>query len=93
MEREVKCSYLRECMSRATFKCWTCKNNKLRNKEVDYFVEAHDNEIPLKCPPVTYDGPAEQTAGYKCPVCGTFTNPYAMQDRRCEGCGYKLNCQ
>lgn len=93
MGREIHCTYLTVCVHRMTTKCNVCKNNRLRNKEVDYFVAANDNPIPDKCPRLSYDGPAEQTAGYKCPVCGDFTNPYAMWDNRCGGCGYKLNCQ
>lgn len=93
MEAEIQCRYLMECSSRSIIKCKKCKNNMLRNKEVDYFEEANDNPIPDRCPPVTYSGPAEQTAGYKCPVCGGFTNPYSMRDSRCGSCGYKLNCK
>ena len=87
----VDCAYFKECSSKSATKCRRCKNNHVRNMERDYFVEANDNPIPDKCPKLTYSGPAEQTAGYKCPVCGNHTNPYAMQDNRCGGCGYKLN--
>ena len=88
----VKCIYVAMCSSRSITKCKRCKNNQIRNQEVDYFEEANDNLIPMECPRLTYDGPAEQTAGYKCPVCGGFTNPYHMKDHRCSHCGYKLNC-
>ena len=91
MTREVKCNYLQECMHRCTSKCHRCANNQFRNKEIDCFVEANDKPIPDKCPRVTFQGPAEQTAGYQCPVCGGYTNPYAMRDNRCGSCGYKLN--
>jgi hypothetical protein len=59
--------------------------------EEDLYKKAEDNPIPDKCPRLHYDGPAEQTAGYKCPVCGHFTNPYHLRDNRCGGCGYLLN--
>lgn len=90
---EVKCSHILRCMYADTAKCSGCKNNRLRNKEESFYEEAKDNPIPKKCPHLTYSGPAEQTAGYKCPVCGSFTNPYALdkKDPRCCGCGYKLN--
>lgn len=91
MEREIKCSYLQECSRRGTNSCFVCANNQFRNKEIDCFVKAKDNPIPDKCPRLTYSGPAEQTAGYQCPVCGGFTNPYAVHDSRCGSCGYKLN--
>lgn len=87
----VDCAYLKECASKSTTNCRRCKNNKIRNMERDYFEEANDNPIPDKCPKLTYSGPAEQTAGFKCPVCGHYTNPYSMKDNRCGGCGYKLN--
>ena len=88
----VYCSYLKECAGRSATNCKKCKNNRLRNKEVNYFEEAHDNPIPEVNPKVTYTGPAEHTAGYKCPVCGGHTNPYALdKDNRCEHCGFKLN--
>lgn len=59
---------------------------------MDFFVKAKDNPIPDKCPKLTYSGPAEQTAGYECPVCGGFTNPYRLgKERLCECCGYELN--
>ena len=88
----VDCPYYKECAGRSTTNCKKCSNNHLRNKEVNYFEEAHDNPIPDPNPVVTYNGPAEQTAGYKCPVCGHYTSPYIMRDNRCEGCGFKLNC-
>lgn len=88
----VDCHYYKECSGRSSTNCKKCVNNHMRNKEVNYFEEAHDNPIPDPNPRVTYSGPAEQTAGYECPVCGVYTNPYAMRDSRCEGCGFKLNC-
>ena len=59
--------------------------------EEDLYEKANDNPIPDECPKLTYSGPAEQTLGYKCPVCGEYTNPYALTDKRCSGCGYLLN--
>jgi hypothetical protein len=59
--------------------------------EEDLYVKAEDKPIPDECPKLTFSGPAEQTAGYKCPVCGSYTNPYAMRDNRCGECGYLLN--
>lgn len=91
MEKLIECFHLNECSGRKQNKCHKCKNNKKRNYEADFFVEANDNPIPDKCPKLTYDGPAEQTRGYKCPVCGGFTNPYMIFDKLCSHCGYKLN--
>lgn len=88
----VDCTLYNECSGKSITNCKKCVNNKLRNREVNYFEEAHDNPIPYPNPPVSFDGPAEQTRGYKCPVCGQFTNPYAMRDERCGSCGFKLNC-
>ena len=87
----VDCRYHKECAGKSSTNCKKCKNNHLRNKEINYFEEAHDNPIPDVNPRVTYSGPAEQTAGYKCPVCGEFTSPYHIRDNRCGGCGFKLN--
>lgn len=90
----IECTYKKQnnCASaKDSTKCEICKNNRKRNYIEDHFVKAQDNPIPEKCPPLTYVGPAEQTAGYKCPVCGGYTNPYAMRDSLCGGCGYKLN--
>lgn len=88
----VACYYWERCMHKKTSKCAKCKNNHNRNKERSFFIEANDNPIPDECPHLTYSGSAEQTAGYKCPVCGEFTNPYHLdKDNRCSGCGYKLN--
>lgn len=90
--REILCSYSAECSRKKSTSCLLCKHNRLRNKEVDFFEEANDNPIPDKCPRLTYSGPAKLTAGYECPVCGHHTNPYALgEDKRCNGCGYKLN--
>jgi hypothetical protein len=88
---EVSCYYYKECCGKSTATCKKCVNNRLRNKEINYFEEAHDNPIPDPNPRVTYTGPAEQTAGYKCPVCGEFTSPYHIKDSRCGSCGFKLN--
>lgn len=89
----IKCNYLNDCSTfkKDRYKCKKCKHNRLRNFEQDCFEEARDNPIPERCPKITYNGPAEQTAGYKCPVCGSFTSPYAIEDSLCSGCGYKLN--
>lgn len=90
--REVHCVHYSECTSAGVAsKCLVCKHNTIRNKAYDFFEKANDNPIPDKCPKLSYNGPAEQTLGYKCPVCGEYTNPYAMRDDLCNGCGYKLN--
>lgn len=92
-EIEVRCQYSKECSGRSITNCKKCRHNELRNKEVNYFEAANDNPIPDKCPPISYSGPAEQTAGYKCPVCNQFTSPYSIRDSLCGSCGYKLNCR
>lgn len=74
--------------------CYTCSNNTKRNKKPDYYEAATDAPIPKECPKLYYDGPVEQTAGYKCPVCGGYTDPYDMgssKDNSCIHCGYELN--
>lgn len=88
-----ECKFENECRSRKInkYKCKTCKNNTMRNYEVDFYSAANDNEIPEKCPELIYNGPAEQTAGYKCPVCEGYTNPYQLVNNRCKHCGYILN--
>lgn len=91
IEIPVSCHYYNECAGRSATRCKNCRNNHLRNKEIDYFEAANDNAIPNPNPKVTYSGPAEQTVGYKCPVCGEHTNPYAIRDNRCGSCGFKLN--
>ena len=87
----VECRYYKECAGRSVTNCKKCVNNHKRNIEINYFEQANDNPIPNPNPKVSYSGPAEQTAGYKCPVCGTYTNPYAIREQRCGGCGFKLN--
>lgn len=88
----VTCRYLKDCINKGkSARCLKCEHNRTRNVEVDFFVEANDNPIPDECPRLTFEGPAEQTAGYKCPVCGNHTSPYAIKDSRCDSCGYKLN--
>lgn len=87
----VSCRHYNECAGRSTSNCRKCKNNYIRNQEINFFEEANDNPIPDVNPRVTYSGPAEQTAGYKCPVCGEFTSPYSIRDSRCGSCGFKLN--
>ena len=87
----VDCAYYKKCADRSAANCKKCIHNRLRNKEIHYFEAANDNPIPEQNPRVMYSGPAEQTAGYKCPVCGGFTNPYAMRENRCGECGFKLN--
>lgn len=89
--KQVECFYYDKCASRTKGKCHKCKNNKKRNYEEDYFIEANDNPIPEQCPKLSYSGPAEQTAGYQCPVCGAFTSPYVIRDNICGSCGYGLN--
>lgn len=88
----VDCRHYNECAGKSVARCKKCANNHLRNKEIDYFEEANDNPIPNPNPRVSYSGPAEQTAGYKCPVCGQFTSPYHIKDSRCSSCGFKMNC-
>lgn len=92
IESPVLCHYYDKCAGRSPSKCKKCTHNHMRNKEIDYFEEAHDNPIPNPNPRVAYSGPAEQTAGYKCPVCGEHTSPYTIRDSRCGSCGFKLNC-
>ena len=89
----VKCSYIVRCKYKgSSTACKTCVHNTERNKIEDYYEKANDNPIPDKCPKLTYSGPAEQTAGYKCPVCGEHTNPYMLrEDHLCPYCGYELN--
>lgn len=87
----VECIYLQKCKSFNNEDiCKMCKNNKKRNYQEDYFEKANDNMIPDECPVLDYAGPAECTNGYKCPVCGGFTNPYALHGGLCSHCGYKL---
>lgn len=92
-DKIIACDRAAQCIRYGARECSLCKNNKVRNIESgDWFIEAEDNPIPVECPKLTYSGPAEHTAGYKCPVCGEYTNPYRLVDYRCEHCGYKLNC-
>lgn len=91
IELPVSCVYYNECAGKSVTNCKRCIHNRMRNKEINYFEEANDKPIPNPNPKVTYSGPAEQTAGYPCPVCGDHTNPYSMKDNRCGGCGFKLN--
>ena len=87
----IKCIYLNDCLH-AFKKCKECKNNKRRNYMEDHFKKHNDKSIPDECPKLSYDGSAEQTLGYKCPVCGRYTNPYQLDEERlCSGCGYRLN--
>ena len=90
-EYPVECRHYSECSGKSVTRCRKCRHNRVRNVEIDFFEEANDNPIPEKNPVVTYSGPAEQTAGYQCPVCNEFTNPYHLRDRRCGSCGFKLN--
>lgn len=90
-ERVITCCYLDIC-SRNRNDCLRCMNNRTRNQKVDMFEEHHDDPIPEKCPKLSYTGPAEHTAGFECPVCHGFTNPYRLNDKHeCEHCGYELN--
>lgn len=93
IEPLVECKYLSECKTRKELpnKCKRCKNNRKRNYIVDHFEEANDNPIPEVNPQVSYNGPAEQTSGYKCPVCSEYTNPYQLRDKLCKHCGFELN--
>lgn len=92
MNYEVKCNHIHYCIHKLSSKCMDCKNNSHRNKALDFYEEAKDNPIPKECPRLTFSGTAEQTLGYQCPVCGEFTNPYALdEDKLCKSCGYKLN--
>ena len=90
---KFECYYADNCMTRRVnpSKCISCDNNTKRNYEEDHYKKTQDNPIPEKCPRLTYSGPAEQTAGYRCPVCNGFTNPYEMRNSLCRHCGYKLN--
>ncbi len=91
MSKMVKCVYQQECSSYKK-QCERCLHNHMRNYINDYFNKAEDNPIPEKCPKLSYNGPAEQTEGYKCPVCGCHTNPYQLVDGNCcFHCGYRLN--
>ena len=91
MDYMVKCNYLTRCSSKGP-NCRACKNNTMRNALIDFYQSSNDKPIPDKCPKLTYVGPPEQTAGYQCPVCGGYTNPYHLgKDNRCTGCGYTLN--
>lgn len=88
----ITCSYKERCKYRGSSTiCQSCSKNRTRNMEEDLYEKANDKPIPERCPKLTYDGPAEHTLGYECPVCGHYTNPYSMRDCRCSGCGYKLN--
>lgn len=88
----ITCSFMKRCKYRgSSTMCLSCTNNHTRNMEEDLYEKANDNPIPEKCPKLTYSGPAEQTDGYECPVCGHHTNPYAIGNKRCGGCGYLLN--
>ena len=89
----VDCYYYKECCGKSAANCKKCKNNKVRNKEINYFEAAEDNPRPDPNPVVTFTGPAEHTAGYRCPMCDSHTNPYAIDrdDPRCKSCGFKLN--
>ena len=88
----IECNFFEDCLSRNTDKCNYCKYNTRRNYMKDYFVNANDNVLQEKPSKLTYEGPAEQTAGYCCPVCGGYTNPYQLVDKNCcKHCGYRLN--
>lgn len=89
----VTCKYFDNCRSaQDTKKCAECINNVARNYIEDYYKKANDNSIPKNNPRIKYDGPIEQTAGYKCPVCGMFTDPYHLgRNNSCASCGYILN--
>lgn len=88
----ITCAYKDRCKYRgSSTMCKSCSKNRTRNMEEDLYEKANDKPIPERCPKLTFNGPAEQTDGYQCPVCGHHTNPYAMRDNRCGGCGYKLN--
>lgn len=88
----IQCRHTARCKYKGKSQaCGTCQNNHARNQEEDLYIKAEDNPIPTECPKLTYSGPAEQSAGYKCPVCGGYTNPYALRESRCGHCGYLLN--
>lgn len=89
----VLCNHYDECAGKSVTRCRKCVNNRMRNKEIDYFEEANDKPFPEVNPKLTYAGPAEQTAGYKCPVCDEYTSPYHVKpgEPRCGSCGFKLN--
>lgn len=87
----IKCVYVSRCKKARTTSCMSCKHNTVRHMKEDFYEKAEDNPIPDKCPRLDYSGPAEQTLGYQCPVCGGFTNPYVLKDKLCSCCGYELN--
>lgn len=90
--KTVECKYITECEYTRTDKCKICANNTKRNYVESHFVKANDKPIPKENPRVSYSGPAEQTAGYKCPVCGGYTNPYQLNSEKlCVNCGFRLN--
>lgn len=87
----TECIHISECSSSNTIRCRTCALNRKRNFVNDFYTKAADNPIPETCPPMSYSGPAEQTKGYKCPVCGNYTNPYQLVDGNCcSHCGYRF---
>lgn len=88
----IQCKYLKECEGAKSSNCKICEHNQKRNYKENYFVKANDKPIPTVCPVLSYEGTAEQTAGYKCPVCGCHTNPYHLdKENLCSYCGYRLN--
>lgn len=93
-EEKFECVHENECYMRKQDpeKCGRCRFNSKRNFMKNYFMEADDDPIPDKhIPAKGYDGPAEQTKGYECPICHGYTNPYELtSNKTCRECGYPL---
>lgn len=85
----VSCNVKGKCFDRDTDKCISCENNTMRNYVESYFVAASDKDVDTEYKP-HFDGPIEQTSGYKCLVCGKFSNPYTIKNMVCEHCGYRM---
>lgn len=86
-----KCEYSERCHSANTTKCDDCVHNTRRNFVEDFYEKADDNPIPDPNPEVSYHGPIEQSAGFKCPVCGKYSNPYITRNGICNSCGFRMN--
>lgn len=89
----ITCEYKEKCINIMNEKkCKTCTNNTTRNYIEDYYTQANDKPFPKQRPYIEpYCGPAEQTEGYKCPICGNHTNPYQLfRGTCCRHCGYQM---
>lgn len=87
----IRCVNNSKCSYWKSEKCADCSYNTMRNFKESHYLKAEDKPIPENCPKLHYVGPAEQTLGYECPVCGGYTNPYVVEGKRCKHCGYELN--